>query len=217
MNKRAGFSMIELVFVIVVIGILTSLAIPRMERDRQIEAIDNILSAIRYTQQKALVDDKTDPSDSYWQRKLWSIRFANITNKNSYYVIGSDENKNGSISKDESAIDPANGKHFYTANSTSIASDESSNILIGKKFGINKITFAGGCANVTHIAFDRLGRPHVGLGSAGYKYSTYMKDDCNITFDYIDSTPGFTITIEAETGYTYVSADDTNNPNYSQL
>ena len=217
MKNRDGFSMIELAFAVVVIGILASLAIPRMERDRQIEGIDNILSSIRYTQHMALVDDKTDPSDSHWQKKLWSIRFANTNNQNAYYVIGSDANKNGSISKDESAIDPANGKHFYTANPTSVAEDESSNILLGKKFGINKITFSGGCANVNHIAFDRLGRPHVGLGSATYKYSTYMKDDCNITFEYVDSTPGFTITIEPETGYAYVSADDTNNSNYSQL
>ena len=89
--------------------------------------------------------------------------------------------------------------------------------MIGKKFGINSITFAGGCKDVQHIAFDRFGRPHVGINAARNDYRTYMKDDCNITFGYIDSTPGFTITIEAETGYAYVSADDTNNPNYSEL
>ncbi len=215
MKKRAGFSMIELVFAIVVVGILASQAIPRMERDRQIEAIDNILASIRYTQQLALVDDKTDPSDSDWQKKLWSIRFANINSSDAYYVIGSDKNEDGSISKDESALDESNGKYFYRSNP--IADDESPNTSIGKKFGINNITFAGGCANVTHIAFDRLGRPHVGISSAKNDYRSYMKDDCNITFKYQDSTPGFTVTIDAETGYAYISADDTNNPNYSEL
>lgn len=217
MNQKQGFTMIELVLAIVVIGILASLAIPRLERDRQIEAINNVLSAFRYTQHLALIDDKRVPSESDWQKRLWSIRFSNTTNDDSYYVIGSDLNKNGSISKDECAVDPANGKYLYHHNNNPVASDESTNVLLGKKFGINKIDFAGGCANVKHIAFDRLGRPHVSLGSAANDYRSYMKNDCTITFGYADSTPGFTVTIEAETGYAYVSADDTNNSNYSNL
>ena len=216
-SKKRAFSMIELVLAIVVIGILASLAIPRMERDRQLEAIDNILSAIRYTQHLALVDDKRVPTESDWQKRLWSIRFANTTNQDAYYVIGSDTNKNGTLSKEECAVDPANGKYFYRPNTYNLSADESPSTSIGKKYGINKITFSGGCKDVKHIGFDRFGRPHVGLSSAKNDYSTYMVDDCNITFEYVDSTPGFTVTIEAETGYTFISADDTNNPNYSKL
>jgi len=206
MKQRDGFSMLELVFVIVVLGILASMAIPRIDRDRQIEAVDNLLSAIRYTQHLALMDDKTSPSENDWQKKFWHIQFVNTDNVNSFYIIGSDEDKSGSLSKDECAIDPSNSKYFYHHNNNPTAVDESENVLLGHKYGINKIEFKGGCANVKHIAFDRLGRPHVGLGSAANDYRTYMPTDCNITFSYADSTQPFTLTIKAETGYVYVSS-----------
>jgi len=161
MKQRDGFSMLELVFVIVVLGILASMAIPRIDRDRQIEAVDNLLSVIRYTQHLALMDDKTSPSENDWQKKFWQIQFVNTDNVNSFYIIGSDENKNGSLSKDECAVDPSNSKYFYHHNNNPTAVDESENVLLGHKYGINKIEFGGGCVNVKHIAFDRLGRPHV--------------------------------------------------------
>ena len=63
-----AFTMLELVFVIVVLGILAALALPRMDRDLRQEAKDNILSAIRYTQHLALMDNKTNPLDANWQR-----------------------------------------------------------------------------------------------------------------------------------------------------
>jgi len=51
--KHSAFTMIELVLVIVVLGILAALAMPRLERDLRQEAKDNLLSAIRYTQQSS--------------------------------------------------------------------------------------------------------------------------------------------------------------------
>lgn len=59
--KHPAFTMIELVFVIVVLGILSALAMPRIDRDLRQEAKDNILSSIRYTQHLALIDEKTNP------------------------------------------------------------------------------------------------------------------------------------------------------------
>ncbi len=92
LNKhKKAFTMIELVFVIVVLGILAALALPRIERDIRQEAADNILSAIRYTQHLALTDNKTDPFDPNWQNKLWKIQFINIIRQGIYfYTISSD-------------------------------------------------------------------------------------------------------------------------------
>ena len=216
-NHRDSFTIIELLIVIVVIGILAALSLPRLQRDRHLEAIDNILTAIRYTQYLALIDDKTNPSDPFWHRKLWSIRFINTNNSDAFYIISSDTNNNGSISKKECAIDPSNGKYFYRLNTHQPAKDESPNTSIGKLYGINSVIFDGGCKRVKHIAFDRLGRPHVGLKSARSDYRTYMKRDCNITFRFVDDTPSFTVTIVSETGYAYVSYDETNSSGYSKL
>ena len=75
-KKKEAFTMLELVFVIVVLGILAALALPRIDRDLRQEAGDNILSAIRYTQHLALNDDKINPSINDWQKSLWQVRFT---------------------------------------------------------------------------------------------------------------------------------------------
>ena len=217
MKQKVAFTIIELILVIVVIAILASLVIPRYKRDRQIEAINNLLSSIRYTKYLALIDDKTNPFDPTWQKKLWAIRFSNTNNSDAYYTICSDENENGAISRKECAIDTSNGKYFYRLNTHIPSKDESPNTSIGKLFGINRINFSGACKKVKHIAFDKFGRPHIGLKNASNDYRTYMKKDCNITFNFIDDTPNFTITITSETGYIYISKDETNNSNYSKF
>jgi prepilin-type N-terminal cleavage/methylation domain-containing protein len=206
-ETRSAFTMIELVLAIVVIGILAALAIPRMERDIRQEAADNILSAIRYTQHLALTDDKTDPFDSEWQKKLWKIQFTVSSDpKGSFYTISSDSNKNGSVAKEECAVDPANGKYLYNTGgwSVGVANDESPNIFIGHKYGINGLNPSGGCSNIHHIAFDQLGRPHVGIGGAGNDYATYMTSDCTLTFSLAGGEDNISIVITKETGYAYI-------------
>ena len=205
--KKPAFTMLELVFVIVVLGILAALAMPRLDRDLRQEAKDNILSAIRYTQHLALNDDKTNPTTN-WQKTLWRITFSTSGNNlANFYTVSSDTDQDGSVDKAESAIDPVNGKYMYNVGgNTVIDSDESPNIFIGKKYGVNSMTFTGGCANAQHIAFDHLGRPHNSLGAATNNYSQYMTSDCTIQFGFADNsiTP-LTVTIATETGY--VSAD----------
>lgn len=205
--------MIELVLVVVVLGILGALALPRLERDVRQEAGDNILSAIRYTQHLALVDDKMDPRYSDWQKSLWAIRFTVSSSdpEGTYYTIGTDSNRNGSIDKSETAIDPSNGKYFYNSSGSfaSRASDESPNVFIGHRYGIESIDFTGGCSNDNkHIAFDHFGRPHNGIASAGNDYGTYMTEDCNIKIGFKGTDlDDLTIIIEKQTGHAYIDGE----------
>ena len=204
--KRFAFTMIELVLVIVVLGILAALAMPRMDRDLRQEAKDNLLSAIRYTQHLALMDDKTDPYDADWQKKLWKISFTVSATDNTatFYTISSDENKNGSISNEETAIDPVNGKYMYNTSGATVGIDanESPNIFIGKKYGIDTMAFSGGCSDAQkNIAFDQLGRPHNGIGTATNNYSKYMTSNCTITIGFVDTDIApLVLTIATETG-----------------
>ena len=205
LNKQTkAFTMIELVFVIVVLGILAALALPRMDRDLRQEAKDNILAVIRYTQHLALNDDKTKPTDTNWQKKLWKITFSSSSADNlaNYYTVSSDTNGNDIVTDDETAIDPADGKYMFTDDST-IDTDESPNIFIGKTYGVKGITFSGGCsdADPKHIGFDNLGRPHNGIGAATNNYSQYMASDCTIQFIFADGSTPLTVTIATETGH----------------
>ena len=55
---KKAFTMLELVFVIVVIGILAAAIIPSTRTNPAQEAAIQLLSDIRYTQHLAMIDDK---------------------------------------------------------------------------------------------------------------------------------------------------------------
>jgi len=215
LNKQTkAFTMLELVFVIVVLGILAALALPRMDRDLRQEAADNVLSAIRYTQHLALNDDKTDPFDGNWQKELWQIKFSTTTSTNYvFYTIGSDADhsggNNGSFAKDETAIDPSNGKYFYHLNTEPhLKNGESPNLLIGKKYGVSNVTPSGGCSG-QQVAFDHFGRLYTGVGTMTNKYENYISVECNLTFSFTGGSPeSFSIIIKEETGYAYIDDQD---------
>ena len=204
--KKNAFTMIELVIVIVVLGILASLALPRMERDVRYEAQGNLISALQYTQNLALSDNKTDPRIADWQNKLWHLRFHPYDGSTKWvYTISSDENQEGGVDKQETAIDPSNGKYMYNDTiSDTIDSDESPNIFLTKQYGINSITLTGSCAaNANrHIGFDHIGRPHADINNATNTYDKYLQTDCIITVGFETSgIANLVITVEAETGY----------------
>ncbi len=210
--KRNAFTMLELVLVIVVMGILASMAIPRMERDTRQEVADNILSAIRYTQHLALMDDKTDPTDVKWQMLLWHIRFSHYTltngDKRWFYTISSNSDHNENVDKNETAIDPQNGLYLFHAggDQTLDEVDQSPNIFLGENYGVKSISFSGGCDS-QHIAFDHIGRPYNGIYAATNDFSKIMKTLCKLTFgfeDGLDADP-LIITIEPETGYASIT------------
>ncbi|WP_294957173.1 type II secretion system protein [Sulfurovum sp.] len=213
MGKKA-FTMIELVLVIVVLGILAALAIPRMERDLRQEAADNVLSAIRYTQHLALVDDKHKFDNPKWQERFWHIVFGSCTGSDKYYMVGSDDDMTGStnayFTQNEAALDPTTGKPMFWTNGVDCSnggdSTVSASIFISKKYGINSIGTSGGCGNL-YLGFDHLGRPYGDKfpNSGTPDYNGTITGDCNITFGFSDSSiTDFSIIIKKETGYAYI-------------
>jgi prepilin-type N-terminal cleavage/methylation domain-containing protein len=212
--KRNAFTMIELVFVIIVLGILAAMALPRMQRDTRQEAADNILSAIRYTQHLALMDNKANINVSpavNWQMAFWQMRFANYGGE-WQYIVASNTNYGTNLNASEAATDPTTGKLMYT-NDASIGTNESPLIFLSKKYGINNVDFSG-CngqtgasgtpGNDKHIAFDYLGRLHRGVFAATDDMSTLMHADCTIRFQFEDGSEDLNITILKDTGYAYI-------------
>ncbi len=208
-REQTAFTMLELVMVIVVLGVLAAVAIPRMERDLRQEAGDNILSAIRYTQHLALMDNKINPDDGQWQMTLWQIRFSSYTEGDKtrwFYTVASNMAKNtGNISKNDAAIDPIDGKFMWNlGGDATVDADESPSIFIGKKYGINSIRFSGGCAVGQHIAFDHLGRPHTDIFTATNVFDKLMTSDCTLTFGFENGENDLSITIARETGFAQI-------------
>ena len=215
--------MIELVFVIVVMGIIAAVALPRFAADNVQDAMDQILSDIRYTQHLALVDNVIDPTDTRWQSAFWTIQFQNTTDGGGdwAYTIGSDSDYGGNFSLAEAAVDPRDGRPIY-GNVAAGATNVSPKVFISKKFGITNVDFATSCNvptgagaannNASHIAFDNLGRPHkghlnaAGLGPAAVSpnYASVMQGNCTIAFTFAGGEISW-ITIQRETGYACIS------------
>ncbi len=218
MKNKSAFTMIELVFVIVVLGILASLAMGRMDRDLKQEAATTILSHIRLAQQLAISDNKhRSDNDGRWQRAYWEWRYTNCTNGDIYYQVKSDANLGGGTNqKTEAAIDPVTGKYIFLPTSYCINRDKGSNnlpdVALTEKFGIKNIIRKGGCSagqelnppKRGYISFDYLGRPH--HGATNYvlaNFENIMTDDCNLTVTMSDDEK-FSIIIKNETGYAYI-------------
>lgn len=222
---KSAFTMLELVVVIVVLGILASLAMPRMERDVRQDAADNVLSAIRYTQHMALNDNVINPSNANWQQAYWRFGFQGCSDNGIFYYVGSDKDLEGNIDAGEEAIDPSNGLRMNGLNTSPCESDldnqatASPQIFLTKQYGIRDggVTFTNcGNGNGQYIGFDHLGRPHRGFvptpsggGSTTPDYSSIISTDCTITLDFDDgSLADIQIIIEKETGYAYIVGQD---------
>lgn len=201
--KKNAFTMIELVFVIVVLGILSSLALPRLDRDVRQEAIDNVLAAIQLTQHLALVDDKTDPSNGLWQKELWTLRFTADGSGSFVYSVFSDLDHDGIPTQDEAAMDPATNGYIFDDGDGDVGTGESKSAFL-KYYGVNNIAYSNSCP-ADHISFDRFGRLF-GVGAAGTTpapFDEYVASACTITLSFEDGAPA-NIVIEAETGYARV-------------
>ena len=220
--------MIELIIVLVVVSILAVMAIPRLNRDRRVEAINHILMMIRYTQNLALHDDKHNISDSRWQRAFWRFGINRCSDGGLYYYIGSDDSPisanryNGSIDNGESAIDPSNGKYLNyqtfskCSKSKFIPKSISPNIFITQKYGISSVKFkncyiinsSGNRVKSTskHIGFDNFGRAIKSYTNSNQPtHSGLLVNNCEIEFKFdSNSIAPFTIVVPKETGFAYL-------------
>lgn len=208
--KRFAFTMLELVFVIIVIGILAVLAMPNFTTNPLQQAAEQVASHIRYTQHLAMVDDKYDPSDENWARTKWQLEFKRVGSPGAYtslyYEVYSDMDKGGNsdvTTHKESATDPLSG----------LLLDGITNATELTNYGITNISMTASCRDssstaIGEISFDNLGRPHFYVTSTKPPASNInqylLLNDCNITLTH-DTEGNATITIRPETGYVSIT------------
>ena len=224
---KNAFTMIELVFVIVIVGILSLVISSSFERNTLREAADQVVSHIRYTQHLAMVDDKFNPKDSGWYKSRWQIFFANTEGSGdawSYMIFSDSPNYTGTPDVSEHAKNPLDENRYlsggYSAGNIDFRSPLATKEMnLGNKYGLLDIDFVNGCTIATtrqRISFDYLGRPFYGNPHA--QTNVYhdelnfkiLKSTCHIQLCL--TTPcatatnenKITIAIEPETGYTHI-------------
>lgn len=219
---KKAFTMMELVFVIVVIGILAAVVMPRTGSNRLNEAAIQVVSHIRYTQHLAIVDDKFDVSDADWYKERWQIMFANTAGSGNTwsYMIFSDSlgGSTGTPDVNEHAVNPLDNSKFlsggYSAGNIAYNNPKATRELnIGKEYGITNVSFSANCeVNSKRIAFDYLGRP---LYDGAHLLDSAYRDGANsrliqfssgnpCTITLTNSEGSVNIAIEPETGYAHI-------------
>ena len=223
-QKKDGFTFIELIFVIIIVGILSSVAISKMGGKSQLKAAtEQIVRHINYTKHLAMTDDKFTPkpnkeySDStrdeknsrFWWKKNWQIYFQ-TSGGTLHYSIFSDRPTNnsansqfnGAVSSSEVALDPYDNKEMFGEQGQATYNQ---NLDIEAKFNIVDITFSGSCNNSKKILFDSFGRPYNGCNTEVMDENPYsnmykISDGCYITLTHQSEGKSY-ICIEPITGY----------------
>ena len=215
---KKAFTLLELVFVIVIIAILSVAVIPRLSNNSLQEAAIQLVSHIRYTQHLAMIDDVYSSNDINWYKKRWQLIFSRTISPDSTvgYSIFSDiatasgTTTAGDVDIEEVATNPQDKNKLLTGGySHAIHSD---NLKVTKKlnlelsYGIDDVRFTGGCSGL-RLSFDYLGRPIKGdLDSMTGPYHAGTKrlihDNCIITL--YSGLNSIAIKIVPESGYSCI-------------
>ena len=233
---KKAFTLVELVFVVVVIGILAFALWPTKQPTQALEAARQIVAHIRYTQHLALNDDKfathtdTDGTGNSiakdWYKRLWRITFSNLTADKDCKIGGwryavyqniagdlSDKGQpNGTI---EAARNPAQAGKVLSACYSGLSTNTSDELNLSQTYKIENIDFSelaeGG--KIQGIIFDELGRAYPrGDFSQAYNNGKKFKLGGNnsygrITLSAKDGSVA-KILVFAETGYACVENVD---------
>jgi len=214
---RKAFTMIELVFVMVIIAILAFLAIPNFEQNRIRLAAEQLVSHIRYTQHLALIDNKFQPISNnvadiienkrpqYWYKARWQLVFGrSVASNNEWsYSIFSDSplsvnpdeyDGRPSITFGELALNPTNRNQFMSGGHASgnFAWDDSratKSLNIGNEYGVRGLFRNANCG-ANRIAFDYLGRPIIGdMSNDASATSAMLQNQCVFILCSVDINP----------------------------
>lgn len=217
---RKAFSLMELIFVIIIIGILAVLAMPNFNRDPLAEASEQLASHIRYTQHLAMTDDRFDANNNRWYAQNWVLWVRQVSDVNNasenewFYEIFSDRSNDGNSAIAEEAVDPQTGETLGNGGSNAIDNTCPDEKLINlrRKYGIVNVAFAGGTnrknSTLRRVSFDNLGRPYrdasPNMPTTDNWRSYLLTTPMTITLTDLQNNTSI-ITIQPETGYVSVT------------
>ncbi len=214
--KRA-FSLVELVLVIVIVGIISAVMVPRINDVQIDKAAQQVLAHIRYTQHLAMMDNRFDPADPNWFKKRWQIRFqyTGSSPRKFYYTIYRDDDVSDGYSQNEIAKNPLNTSQILTGKKTISTSSAkyTKKLDLYQTYNIKSVSMtgciAGGVGQSIRLSFDFLGRPivkNVNVLVRAYAAQTERRlatKTCYLKLTDKNNRVA-TIAIEPETGYAYI-------------
>ena len=233
---KKAFTLIELVFVMIVLGILTFALWPTKQPTQALEAARQIVAHIRYTQHLALNDDKfathrdedgtKEKIAKDWYKRLWRITFSNgeaapgcksggwryAVYQNIAKGLSDKGQPNGA---NEAAMNPAQAGKVLSACYSGLSTNTSDELNLGQTYKIENIYFSEFATDsrIQGIIFDELGRAYPsGDFSQAYNNGKKFKLGDNnsygrITLSAKDGSVA-KILVFAETGYACVENVD---------
>ena len=197
---KKSFSLLEIIIVIIIIAIVLTLSIPKQKISKLQQASDKLLLYLSYTRYIAMIDDKYAIEDLEWEKKRWTLKFQNCSKVEDglYFVVYSDRSGGTAhFKKEETLKDPLNNKYLYSGYDCIPSADESSDILLTKKYGIIDVDIScNTTSTIGQISFGNDGKIYSQLGTniqiITQPCSIKLKDESNNIS---------TIIVEPNTGY----------------
>ena len=197
---KKSFSLIELIFVIAIVAIISSIIIPKTNISKLNLAADKIILYLNYTRYISHIDNKYDVEDNEWKKKRWTLKFQRCSSSvgGLYYVIYSDASGGTAhFKKSETLKDPLSNKYLYSSSGCQTRYDESKYILLTKEYGVTKVDVSCNTTDaIGQISFGYDGKIYSQLG----KTPKEILKRCEIKL-YDDKQNFETITIEPKTGF----------------
>ncbi len=173
---KQSFLLIELIFVIVLLSILSSFFIPKKINNDLVYASKTILLYLKQVRYKALIDDKYNLNNKLWHKQRWTLKFFRCKKSigGLYYVIYSDTNNTGHPNQNESLKDALSSKYIYSSNYCKANNKNSKYVLLTQEFGISNVKLScNKTSSLGQISFGNDGKIYSRLSNKENEYDKY--------------------------------------------
>jgi prepilin-type N-terminal cleavage/methylation domain-containing protein len=202
---RRAFTFIEIVVVVVIVGILTAIVISSFKEDNIELAKEEMILRLRYAQHLAVMEDKFNTEQGFWDRRRWRFHCSDAT-RSCAVLAPSQLTPAGVVINppipSDFALDPQD-RTLLTGDCMGAVGCSDLNttqrLALGSKWGISRIEKSNNCrgaAGVLTIIFDEIGRPYGLNGDT----PELLNATCRITITHSQEGQE-SFCVEPETGF----------------
>lgn len=187
---RKSFSMIELVFVVVMLGVIAGAAVMYIPQTNLQQAADYLISNIKYAKSLAQTDDRyytiseanvANSQLKNWKAGMWQVQFHTTgSNTQNSYSIYADTGRDAATTNfdgrpmagDSIAKSPQNKACLSGYSMTNLPDECKNNVAketrLEETYGvtIKSVELQGDCNATKRIYFDSLGMPYCGAADS---------------------------------------------------